>query len=126
MVVNLSVLFIWLSVVLPVSAQQTEVLFKQTTLNLGTINLNDTVYSVFEFKNTGKVPFIITNITTTCGCTVAEKNELPVNPKSKGEITIRFVASDVGAFTRTISVFANLKLSPQLLTISGRVLNSTK
>ena len=37
---------------------------------------------VFEFKNTGKEPVIITNVHTSCGCTAAEK---PTEPVAKGK-----------------------------------------
>ena len=56
---------------------------------------------IFEFKNTGKQPVIITNVHTSCGCTAAEKPTEPV---------------------ATITVTTNVSTEPIVLTISGNVL----
>jgi Protein of unknown function (DUF1573) len=77
---------------------------------------------IFEFKNTGKQPVIITNVHTSCGCTAAEKPTEPVAKGKSSKIVVNYDTKRVGNFTKTITVTTNVSTEPIVLTITGNVL----
>ena len=54
------------------ATQFPQIKFEETTHDFGEIKQNVEVQTSFKFKNTGKVPLVITNATRSCGCTVPE------------------------------------------------------
>lgn len=65
--------------------------FKETIWDFGRINeLDPKVSHVFEFTNTGKEPFVIESVVTSCGCTTSEYTRSPVMPGKTGMIKIMF------------------------------------
>ncbi len=77
---------------------------------------------VFEFKNNGKTPVIITNVQTSCGCTAAEKPTEPIAKGKSSKIVVNYDTKRVGQFTKTITVTTNASTEPIILTITGKVL----
>lgn len=77
---------------------------------------------VFEFKNNGKTPLIITNVQTSCGCTAAEKPTEPIAKGKSSKIVVNYDTKRVGQFTKTITVTTNVSAEPIILTITGKVL----
>lgn len=91
------------------------------------IERNDIPYDskepfVFEFKNNGKTPVIITNVQTSCGCTAAEKPTEPIEKGKSSKIVVNYDTKRVGQFTKTITVTTNASAEPIILTITGKVL----
>ena len=48
------------------------------------------VEHTFSFTNQGKVPLLITDARSTCGCTVPEWPRQPIAPGQVAEISVRF------------------------------------
>lgn len=76
---------------------------------------------IFEFRNTGKTPLIISNVQTSCGCTTAEKPTEPVLPGKKSKISVKYDTKRVGDLNKTITVTTNVG-EPIVLTIKGKIL----
>ena len=53
--------------------------FKETSYDFGKIQEGDTVTHDFGFTNTGNAPLLISDISTGCGCTVAEWPRKPID-----------------------------------------------
>ena len=72
--------------------------FETTTHDLGQIGFGVSDTCEFRFTNTGRATLKITNISKTCGCTVArlEKNEYA--PGETGSVQVSFTASRASAF----------------------------
>lgn len=82
--------------------------WKSEELNLGKIPQGKPVTVKFEFTNTGKETVIISNVATSCGCTVADYPKNPIPANGKATITTTFNAAALGAFNKAITVtFAN-------------------
>lgn len=65
---------------------------------------------VFEFKNKGKEPLIITNASASCGCTTPSWPKEPILPGKKGEITVKYnTQGRVGPFHKDIYISSNAK-----------------
>ena len=80
---------------------------KENTIDYGRVTKgNDSGIRVFEFTNTGNAPLIITNVLSTCGCTVPTKPEAPLMPGKKGKIEVKYNMA-TGPIRKTITVESN-------------------
>jgi len=80
---------------------------KDNTIDYGTTTKKkDNGLRSFEFTNTGDAPLIITNVLSTCGCTVPTKPEAPIMPGKTGKIEIKY-SMIPGPIRKTITVESN-------------------
>jgi hypothetical protein len=98
-----------------------EIIFENPIYDYGTIPLNSAGECEFVFKNTGKTPLILSNVQSSCGCTVPSWPKEPVAMNTKGVIKVKYNTNRSGSFQKTITVSSNAKNSPIVLTIKGTV-----
>jgi len=99
-----------------------EMTFKEDTdFDYGKIMQNSDGTHEFEFKNTGTDPLIITNVKSSCGCTVPTYPKEPVKKGKKAIISVKYDTKRIGTFHKTITVYSNAKNSPIELHINGEV-----
>ena len=80
---------------------------KENTIDYGRVTKgSDSGIRVFEFTNTGNAPLVITNVLSTCGCTVPTKPEAPIMPGKKGKIEVKYNMA-TGPIRKTITVESN-------------------
>ena len=79
---NFLVLFIAFFSYILVHSQEMkpEISFEKTVIDYGTVNKGDNGVREFVFKNSGNAPLIISNVKSTCGCTIPKKPEKPILP----------------------------------------------
>jgi hypothetical protein len=75
----------------------------------------------FEFTNIGEGPLVLTNVRSSCGCTVPEWPKDPIKPGEKGEIKVKYNTRSPGNFNKTVTVYSNGQPSPIILRIKGSV-----
>lgn len=95
--------------------------FDAQTFDFGKIKQGEPVTHEFTFTNTGGVPLIITNVQASCGCTTPDWSRDPIGPGAKGFIKATYSASSVGAFTKSVTVTANVEGGSVQLLIKGEV-----
>ncbi|MGL5113323.1 MAG: DUF1573 domain-containing protein [Flavobacterium sp.] len=95
--------------------------WKSATIDVGSIPQGTPKPIVFEFKNTGKTPVILTNVQGSCGCTATNYTKTPIAPGKSGTVTATYNAAAMGAFTKTVTVTSNAEATPKVLTIKGSV-----
>jgi len=79
--------------------------FVEDELDFGTIEDNETVTLVYEFKNTGDTDVIIRNVRTSCGCTTSKLDKKLYAPGESGEIIAEFDSKNrAGLQRKTITV----------------------
>jgi hypothetical protein len=106
-----------------VQAQQTaKIEFKSEVIDYGEIQKGSDGIRVFEFTNTGNAPLIITDVTSSCGCTIPEKPEGPIAPGESGEIKVKYDTERVGPIRKTITVYSNADVPAKSIKIKGKVL----
>lgn len=103
-------------------ATKLPVTFKTLTIERNDIPYDSKEPFVFEFKNTGTTPVIVTSVAPSCGCTTAEKPTEPVAKGKSSKIVVGYDTKRVGPFTKTITVTTNVSTEPIILTIKGTVL----
>jgi hypothetical protein len=80
---------------------------KDNTIDYGTVSKEtDNGIRTFEFKNTGDAPLIISNVKSTCGCTVPTKPSGPIMPGKTDKIEVKYNMNP-GAIRKTITVESN-------------------
>lgn len=103
------------------STDGAEMIFNETDHNFGVIQHKGNGTFEFIFKNTGKEPLIIKNVTSSCGCTIPNWDKDPILPKKTGKIVVKYDTERIGQFIKSIKVFSNAKNSPVDLIIRGEV-----
>ena len=99
-----------------------KITFDKTTHDYGTIYQDADGNCVFTFTNTGKAPLILTNVYSSCGCTVPSWPKEPIMPGKSNEIKVRYNTSRLGAIKRTITIESNASNGTVKLHINGNVL----
>ena len=80
---------------------------KDNTIDYGTVNKeDDNGLRVFEFTNTGDAPLIISDVKSSCGCTVPSKPTEPIQPGKTGKIEVKYNMNP-GPIRKTITVESN-------------------
>ena len=88
-------------------AQKIEFKDKDNTIDYGRVTKDeDSGLRTFEFTNTGDKPLIITNVPSTCGCTVPTKPKDPILPGKTGKIDVKY-NMNTGPIRKTITVESN-------------------
>ncbi|SDB45169.1 Protein of unknown function [Flavobacteriaceae bacterium MAR_2010_188] len=65
--------------------------FDETEHDFGTVINGTPVETKFVYKNTGDSPLVVSNIKSTCGCTVpSDWNKEPLAPGESAEFTVKF------------------------------------
>ena len=76
------------------------------TIDYGKVTKTENGTRDFVFTNTGNAPLIITNVLSTCGCTVPIKPGEPIMPGKTGKITVKYNMAP-GPIRKTITVESN-------------------
>jgi hypothetical protein len=108
---------------LSINAQDTaaKIEFKSETVDYGEITKGSDGIRVFEFTNTGSAPLIISNVRSSCGCTIPKKPEDPIMPGKTGEIQVKYDTNRVGPIRKAITVTSNADTPTKILKIKGEV-----
>ena len=114
---------------LPVSADGTvdtvnvaKLSFAETSFDFGTVREGAVVEHRFQFTNTGKVPLLISNARSTCGCTIPDWPRQPIAPGGTGVIPVRFDTENKTEGQRTpVMITANTYPALTEVTLIGRV-----
>ena len=105
------------------SDKQAAIAFDKTEHEFGTLLQGEVVSYSFHFTNTGNMPLIISNVTSSCGCTVGEYPHEPIAPGKGGEIKATYNSTGHHGFqSRTLTVMSNTIPAKTTLLIKGKVL----
>jgi archaellum component FlaG (FlaF/FlaG flagellin family) len=89
--------------------------------DFGKIKQGTPVTYFFEIKNTGDKPIVVENASASCGCTVPEKPEKPINPGATGKLKVQYNAATVGPFKKDIFIKLAGIEQPKTVQIVGEV-----
>ena len=92
-----------------------------TEYNFGAIERNKPATIEFVFKNPGMIPLVVTDVKSSCGCTVPDYPKEPISPGGEGKIVVTFDAKLSGYFNKTITVNTNTADGVSRLYIKGEV-----
>jgi hypothetical protein len=96
-------------------SHQAEIQFDHLSHDFGTL-LSQTVHTcTFDFTNTGDAPLIIYHVQVTCGCTVPDYTQTPIQPGECGRIQVTYRAGrGSGNHVKYLLVYSNATDAPQV------------
>ena len=100
---------------------QPKATFDKMTHEFGVVLWKHPATATFQIKNDGDKPLVISNVTTSCGCTVADWTKEPIAPGAIGVVTSTFDAKALGHFYKDIGVYCNASARPIYLMLRGEV-----
>ncbi|MDN3666533.1 DUF1573 domain-containing protein [Algibacter miyuki] len=105
-----------------VSSNFPVITFNETTHDFGEIEANKSVETVFSYTNTGDAPLVITNIATTCGCTVPQDwSREPLAVGETGKFTVKYNGSGKGKVSKSLTLTANTEKGKEVVKITAFV-----
>ena len=107
-----------------VMGQQAVITFERTEHDFGKINEADgRVTTVFEFKNEGMEPLVLSNVRASCGCTTPNWTREPIEPGQTGKITVTYNPNGrPGRFQKTVTITSNATEATTHVYIKGEVI----
>lgn len=104
------------------TSQIAKISFDETEFNFGTVKEGAIVKHTFLFKNTGHVPLLISDVRTTCGCTVPTWNKSPIPVGATDKIEVSFnTENKQNEQVKKITILANTFPSETVTAIMGIV-----
>ena len=96
--------------------------FEDTVLKFGEVDAGAMIEHTFNFTNTGKVPLIINDARSTCGCTVPEWPKELIQPGERSAIKVKFNTTNMRKKQRKpVIITANTYPSETKLYLEGFV-----
>jgi hypothetical protein len=99
--------------------------FEEYEHDFGKVQEGEKIAYTFSFENKGNAPLVISQATTTCGCTVSKYSRKPVPPGGSGTIEVIFDSSGRnGRQTKVVTVRSNATKPIVVIRITGEVINT--
>lgn len=95
--------------------------FEKTVHDYGTIEQGANGDCEFVFENNGTEPLILSNVRSSCGCTVPSWPREPIMPGKKSSIKVHYDTNRVGGISKSITVSTNGNPERVVLSIRGSV-----
>lgn len=103
-----------------------QITFDNLVHDYGTVQKGADGNCEFVFKNTGNEPLILSSVTTSCGCTVADWPKEPILPGTTGSIKVSYnKMNQVGTISKNITVQSYATNGTIVLSIKGTVVDTT-
>ncbi|MFO7869115.1 MAG: DUF1573 domain-containing protein [Bacteroidales bacterium] len=101
--------------------KQDSIKFDKTMHDFKTLSQGGDGTCQFTFVNEGDNPIILSNVRSSCGCTVPKWPRKPIQPGESGVIDVKYNTNRIGRFNKSITVSSNAVNSPVVLRIMGTV-----
>jgi len=94
--------------------------FDKKVHDFGTIMDGEAQETVFSYTNTGEAPLVITEIKSTCGCTVPQDwSRAPLLPGESSQFTVKFNGKGMNKTSKTVTIKANTQRGTESVRISA-------
>ncbi len=100
---------------------QAEITFTEMVHDYGTIKKGGDGMCEFEYKNTGKAPLMLTNVRSSCGCTIPFWSKEPLMPGKSAKLKVKYNTNNIGTINKSVTVESNAANGSVVLKISGKV-----
>jgi hypothetical protein len=94
--------------------------FDKTEHDFGQIMNGTAVETTFAYTNTGKSPLVVTDIKSTCGCTVPQGwSKEPLMPGASSQFSVKFNGKGANKTSKTITLTTNTQTGREQVRISA-------
>jgi hypothetical protein len=99
-----------------------KVTFDKTLHDFGEIENGTPVETTFNYTNTGKSPLVVTDIKSTCGCTVPQGwSKEPLMPGESSQFTVKFNGKGANKVSKTVTLTTNSEKGREQVRITAFV-----
>ena len=97
--------------------------FEETSHDFGLMVQGERLPYKFKCTNTGGADAIISDVTSTCGCTIPSWTKQPIKPGEKGEVEVilNTGGKPAGFISKTVNVLANTEPNTIKLEVSAEI-----
>jgi len=95
--------------------------FDKLVHDFGELTAGDRAEVDFKFTNTGDAPLVLSNVRSTCGCTVPTWPHEPILPGKSASIMVKYDSNRIGQINKQITVESNATNGPLYLKITGNI-----
>ena len=96
--------------------------FDKLEHDFGEIENGTPVETVFSYTNTGKTPLVITDIKSTCGCTVPKDwSKEPLLSGESAQFTVKFNGKGNGKVSKSLTMTTNTEKGTEVVKITAMV-----
>ena len=104
------------------SDKQAAIKFEKEEHDFGTLLQGEVVSYSFHFVNEGNAPLLISEVGSSCGCTVGDYPREPIAPGKSGAIKVTYDSAGHHGFqSRILTVMSNTNPAKTTLRIKGQV-----
>jgi len=96
--------------------------FNETTHDFGDLKRGSSAEVEFEITNEGDADLVIINASASCGCTVPEKPEAPIQPGETAKMKVVFSATSAGLQSKNVTLTTNTEAGSEILTVKANVI----
>jgi hypothetical protein len=97
--------------------------FEKKVHDFGKIIQGEKVTYAFKFKNTGTGNLIISDVNTSCGCTIPKYTKDPIKPGESGVLQVTFESDNRRGFqNKTVTVVSNTQPNTKILKIKAQII----
>lgn len=89
--------------------------------DFGKIMNGTPVETIFKYTNTGKSMLVVSNIKSTCGCTVPSNYTKEVAPGETGQFTVKFNGKGNGKVSKSLTMTTNTEKGTEVVKITAMV-----
>ncbi len=94
--------------------------FDRVEHDFGEIVNGTPVETVFSYTNIGRAPLVVTDIKSTCGCTVPQDwSKEPLAPGATSQFTVKFNGKGANKVSKTITLSTNTEKGNETVKISA-------
>ena len=94
--------------------------FESDFHDFGEIQNGTPVETVFTYTNSGQSPLVVTDIKSTCGCTVPQGwSREPLAPGASSQFTVKFNGKGANKVSKTITLTTNTESGREQVRISA-------
>ena len=96
--------------------------FDKTLHDFGEIENGTAVETVFSYTNSGRSPLVVTDIKSTCGCTVPQGwSKDPLMPGESSDFSVKFNGKGANKVSKTITLTTNTEKGREQVRITAFV-----
>lgn len=95
--------------------------FENTVHDYGTMQQHGDGNCEFKFTNNGKEPLILSNVRSSCGCTVPTWPRQPILPGQSDVIKVKYDTKRIGMINKSVHVYSNATTPTVSLKIKGKI-----
>ena len=96
--------------------------FDKTLHDFGDITNGTPVETIFSYTNSGRSPLVVTDIKSTCGCTVPQGwSKSPLMPGESSQFSVKFNGKGANKVSKTITLTTNTENGREQVRITAFV-----